>query len=313
MAIISKGELVAYAKRKLGDPVVQINVTDAQIEDCLEQTFERWWHHHPDGLEKMYLKHKVTGTKITVTNAAVFVVGQNISKTGVVAEILAINSNELTTSFQNGTARFEVGDTVIGQTGTTQITNIVLGDIDNRWVPTSDLIYGVTRILPFSGAGGQSSSRMLFDLQYQLRLSSLFDLTSTSLAYYTGAMTHLAMLDQMLNGPNMFRFNRLTNKLYIEASWGAEVRVDDYIIAECYRVTDPETNHRAYGDPFVKSYLIATIKQQWGTNLKKYQGVQLLGGITIDGQGMFDEASQELKDLEDDLIQNGPPLEFFAG
>ena len=273
MAILTKLQLIEYCLRKLGHPVVQINVTDDQVDDCFEQSIETWWHFHPDGLEKVYLKHKITGSKITVSDASGLHIGDTIMTgvgtpnpdTGTTALIHAINGNVLEIEQQTGVNRFSVNDVIscVNKTITPiTITNIVLGDMDNRWVPTSDLVYGVTRVLPFGGGSGgtTSSSRSMFDLQYQMRLNNMADLTSTSIAYYVEAMTHLGMLDQMLNGPNMFRFNRLTNKLYIEAAWGSEVHCGDFVIAECYVATDPESNARVYGDPWLRKHLIANIK-----------------------------------------------------
>lgn len=326
MAINTKLQLVEYCLRKLGHPVVQINVTDDQIDDCYMQSIETWWFYHPDGLEKVYLKRQVTGSQITVIDATGITVGDQIIKgvvspnpdTGTTAYVHSVVGNVITIENQVGPVKMVVGDqlTVTGKPAIiTSITNIVLGDMDNRWVPTSDLVYGVSRILPFGGGSGgaTSSSRSMFDLQYQMRLNNMADLTSTSIAYYVQAMTHLGMLDQMLNGPNLFRFNRLTNKLYIEATWGSEIHVGDWVIAECYVATDPEANARVFGDPWIRKHLIANIKAQWGTNMKKFQGVQMLGGVTIDGQGLYEEGMAEMKDLEDDLLNNGAPLEFFNG
>lgn len=324
--ILSKSALIDYCLRKLGAPVVQVNVVPEQVDDCLLQTVETWWLYHPDGLEKVYLKRQVTGSQITVVDATGFAVGDNIVKgtvspnpdTGTTAFIHSIDGNVITIENQVGPVKMVVGDvlTIVGKPGiTTTITNIVLGDMDNRWVPTSDLVYGVSRILPFGGGSGgaTSSSRSMFDLQYQMRLNNMADLTSTSIAYYVQAMTHLGMLDQMLNGPNLFRFNRLTNKLFIEAAWGSEIHVGDWVIAECYVAVDPDANARVFNDPWIRKHLTANIKQQWGSNMKKFQGIQMLGGVTIDGQGLFDEGTQEMADLESDLLNNGAPLEWFMG
>ena len=322
--INSSSSLLDYAKRKLGDPIVQINVTDDQYDDCIQQTFETWWINHPDGLEKIFLKRQVTGSKITVADSTGYTEGDTLINPKLTKAIIArVEGNVITIQNQLNPLGldgkyFTIGEILLSENHhelSTTIVGIELGDMDNRWVPTSDLVYGVTRVMPFGGGSGgtTSSSRSMFDLQYQMRLNNMADLTSTSIAYYVEAMTHLSMLDASLNGPNIFRFNRLTNKLYVEAAWGSEVRVDDWIIAECYRAVDPTISKRANNEPWVRKYLIACIKAQWGINLKKYQGMQLVGGVTVDGQGLYDEGVQEMKDLEDDIIQNGSPLEWFVG
>lgn len=318
MAILSKVQLIDYCLRKLGSPIVEINTTDDQIDDCFEQTIETWWHFHPDGLEKMYLKHQITGTKITLTDATGFDIGKFIiNASGLKATILSKSGNVLIIDKQPVPNRFAINDAVHSvdflnaNYGNSTITKITLGDMDNGWIPVDDFIYGVTKVYPYTA--GQSTSRNLFDLQYQLRLNNIFDLSSTTLAYYTEVMTHVQMLDSMLNGQPLFRFNRLQNKLLLDAMWGDAIRVGDYVLVECYRALDPSDYNRVYGEPWVRKFLIACIKQQWGTNIKKYQGMQLPGGVTVDGQGLFDEGTQEMKDLEDEIIQNGAPLDFFIG
>lgn len=184
-------------------------------------------------------------------------------------------------------------------------------DMDNKYIPIPDLIYGVTKVYPI--ATGTSTSKSIFDLQYQLRLNDLYDLTSTSIIYYSQVMSHLALLDISLNGHPLYRFNRFTNKLYIEASWTTEMVVGGYILVECYRALDPSTAERMYNDSWLKHYTTALIKKQWATNIKKFQGMQLPGGVTIDGDKLYAEAKEEITALEDDLRTKSAPLDFFMG
>lgn len=184
-------------------------------------------------------------------------------------------------------------------------------DVQNKWIPINDLIYGVTRVFPI--ATGTSTSKSIFDLQYQLRLNDLYDLTSTSIIYYSQVMSHLALIDLTLNGKQLYRFNRLTNKLYIDESWNDNIAPGTYLLVECYRVLDPADAPRMYGESWLKHYSTALIKKQWASNLKKFQGLQLPGGVTIDGDKLYDEAKQEIEKLESDLRDKSAPLEFFMG
>lgn len=182
-------------------------------------------------------------------------------------------------------------------------------DIDNQYITVPDYVYGVKRVIPFRQG---SSSANLFDVQYQLRLNDLYELTNTSMVYYTMVMQHMQSLDMVLNGYPQFEFNRLGNKLYLEVN-KSKLVPDNYIIIECYRALDPELNTKMYGEPWLKQYVEALFKKAWATNLKKYQGMQLPGGVTIDGQALYLEATQEIKDLEEELQNKSAPLGFMVG
>ena len=245
MAVNSREELKEYCLRSLGDPVVEINVDDTQIEDRVDEALEYWRQYHWDGIEKFYLKHQVTQE-----------------------------------------------------------------DKDNKFIPIPDLVYGVNRVIPIAL---QSSSKNLFNMQYQLRLHDLYDLTSTSLIYYKNVMSHIALLDMELNGPQTFRFNRLSGKLFIELDWTSEVAIGDFIVVDCYRALDPVENTKVWNEMWLKHYTTALFKKQWATNIKKFSGIQLPGGVTLDGDKLYDEAIGEIKDLEDELKNKSAPLEFFLG
>jgi hypothetical protein len=182
-------------------------------------------------------------------------------------------------------------------------------DVNNQYVTLPDYVYGVKRVIPFRQG---SSSQNLFDVQYQLRLNDLYELTNTSMVYYSMVMQHMAMLDQLLNGYPQFEFNRLGGKLYLEVN-KTKMIVGDYMIVECYRALDPATNSKMWNEPWLKQYVEALFKKAWATNLKKYQGMQLPGGVTVDGQSMYLEATQEIKDLEEDLMTKSAPLGFMVG
>lgn len=184
-------------------------------------------------------------------------------------------------------------------------------DVDNQYITLPDYIYGITKVFPV--AAGTSTSKSIFDLQYQLRLNDLYDLTSTSVIYYSQVMSHLALLDMTLNGHPVYRFNRMSGKLYIEASWVDEMLVGNYVLVECYRALDPSTATKIYNDIWLKHYTTALLKKQWAINIKKFQGLQLPGGVTIDGDSLYKEAVDEIKELEDEILNKAAPLEWFMG
>jgi hypothetical protein len=128
-------------------------------------------------------------------------------------------------------------------------------------------------------------------------------------------MSHLATLDLILNGRPIYRFNRMQNKLFLDIDWKTEnkIQVGDYIVAEAYRALDPTEFTKIWNEPWLKKYATALIKRQWGTNLKKFQGLQLPGGVTLDGNSLYNEAMQEILTLEDDIQNKSAPLDFFMG
>lgn len=183
-------------------------------------------------------------------------------------------------------------------------------DINNKYIPINSLVYGITRVIPVTQA---SSTKNLFDMQYQLRLHDLYDLTSTSIIYYQMVMNHISLLDFELNGPQLFRFNRMQDRLYIDCNWAQDLPLGSLVVVEAYRVLDPETFTKVYNEQWLKHYVTALFKRQWATNIKKFSGIQLPGGVTLDGDKLYDEATGEIKELEDELMTKSAPLEFFLG
>lgn len=190
---------------------------------------------------------------------------------------------------------------------------ITSDDITNGYIPVADYIIGVVNIFPWNGNGG-SSSDSLFNIQYQLRLNDIWDLSNTTMVYYTQARSHIAMLDMILNGTKPIRFNRHQNRLHIDMSWSTSVQVGDYIVVECYRALDPATWTDVWNDMWLKRYAAALIKKQWATNIKKFSGITLPGGVTLDGDKLYDEAVTEIKELEDRAQDTfSLPPDFMVG
>ena len=319
MAVSSRQGLIDYCLRELGEPVVEINVDDSQIEDRIDEALDFFNLYHYDGIEKVYLKQQIRASQLNLTtnNATDFKLGEIITgqTSGAKCKVTHEYGRETAGNLvlvKNVIGTFVAGETVTNGTSTATLDTIpaLIGEYDKRYVETSDLVYGITRVLPFGSAG---SSKNMFDLQYQLRLNDLYDLTSTSIIYFKTVMQHLALLDLELNGHQMFRFNRLQNRLYLDINWDADVALGDFIVVECYRILDPAVYSKIWSEPWLKKYATALIKRQWGANGKKFQGMVLPGGVTIDFQGLYEEAIGEIKDLEEELMNKSAPLEMFLG
>lgn len=319
MAVSTRQGLIDYCLRELGEPVVEINVDDSQIEDRVDEALEYWRQYHWDGIEKVYLKQQVTASRITLasTVAANYTLGETVTgaNSGATAKVIKEGQTESSGStllVRNVEGTFQSGEAVIGSdSGTTSLFNsVTLGTYDKRSFDLPDLIYGVSRVIPFANA---SSSKNIFDLQYQLRLNDLYDLTSVSLIYYKTVMNHLALLDFELNGKPTFRFNRRQGQLYLDVNWESDIAIGDFCVIECYRALDPAQAIKVWDDAWLKEYTTALIKRQWAANGKKFQGLVLPGGISIDWDKMYAEAKDEITELKESLQLQSPPLEFFMG
>lgn len=316
---ISRQTLKEYCLRDLGAPVVEINVDDDQLEDRIDQAIQYWTLYHYEGVEEMYLKQQIRASEIVIGTS----VAQNFH---LVEKVTGLTSGATATVCQesqrtsNGTlllvkdivGTFVAGETIRGSDSgqTSIVVSATLNEYDNRYVTLPDYVWGVTKILSI---GQASSSKNIFDLQYQLRLNDLYDLTSTSLIYYKTVMNHLDLLDFELNGPQSFRFNRVQNRLYIDCNWHTDLILGDYVIVQGYRAVDPADWAKVWNEQWFKRYTTALIKRQWGTNMKKFGGIQLPGGVTLKGQETYDEAQVEIKELEDELMNKSAPLNWFMG
>ena len=236
MALItSRDQFKEYCLRKLGKPVIEINVDEDQVEDRVTEAISYYWDYHFDGAEKVFYKYQVTQQ-----------------------------------------------------------------DINNKYIIMPDNIIGVVNLFE---VGAALNTNNLFNIRYQIALNDLYTLTSVSMVPYYMALQHIQFLEQFLVGKQPLRYNRILNKCYIDMDWTI-VNVDSYLILEAYQVVDPEQYTRGYNERGLQNYATTLIKEQWGTNLKKFAGMQLPGGLTFNGQQIYDEAVNERKVMEQEMISS---------
>jgi hypothetical protein len=322
----TRQQLVDYCLRKLGHPVTEINVDDDQVEDRIDDAFQYYRDYHYDAVQRLFMKHMITASRMTVTSNVVsstvnlFALGETITgsisgATGLITQEGPGNTSTGTTLLlQNIRGTFVAGDVLAGNrsTGTATMVSIALGDMDNGYIPLSDAIINVVRVLPFTDT--KTGMDYMFDLRYQLRLNDLFDLLSTSIIYYQQIKSHLSLIEMLLVGQKTVEFSRHTNRMYLDMDWKAEVNPGEYIIVECYRILDPTEFPDVYNDWFLKRYATALIKRQWGENLKKFEGIQMPGGVTLNGQKIWEEAIAEIDNLENEMESRyQAPPNFFLG
>ena len=252
--ITNRQDFINYCKRRLGFPVIEINVDDDQVNDRIDDALQYWQDYHFDGLQKVYW-------------------------------IKVLDDNDLANRYLDATqARDAQGNTLE--------------------------IAGVTRIFPISDS--QANVNM-FDLRYQLRLNELYDFTSASYINYTLTQQHLRSLEIMFTGEVPIRFQRHMQRLYIDWNWGdAEAPTGTVVIAEAYALINPDVYNLVWNDRWLKRYATALIKEQWGNNLSKFAGLQLPGGVTLDGQKLKQEAAEEIRYLQEQMaVEYTAPLEFM--
>jgi hypothetical protein len=316
----TRQQLIDYCLRELGHPVIEINVDDDQVSDRIDAALQYYQDYHYDGVERLYLKQQVTATRITLgtSNASNFALGTTVtgSSSGAYATVcseLNTTSNGTTLLVRGSTGTWTTGETIVGSNGTTStVASVSLGNVDKQYFELDDSIIGVRRVLPFSAVNtGQS---YMWDIRYQMRLNDMFDLLSTSIIYYEQVKSHLALIDQLLVGSKSFRFQRHQNRLFLDMSWATDVSVGEYVIVECYKILDPNTWTDVYNDRFLKRYATALIKKQWGNNLKKFTGIQMPGGVTLNGKEIYDEAVAEIEYLENEAQSTYvEPPDFMVG
>ena len=253
-SISNREDFKQYCLRRLGFPVIELNLDDDQIEDRIDDALQYWQDYHFDGTQKVYY-------------------------------IKAIDQNDITNKYLDLTEAKDASNNALD-------------------------IIGVTRIFPVQDSQATIS---MFDLRYQLRLNELYDFTSASYINYTLTMQHLRSLELLFSGEVPIRFQRHMQRLYIDWAWGAsECPVGTTIIAESYALINPDVYNKVWNDRWLKEYTTALIKRTWGNNLKKYSGMQLPGGVTLNGDKIYQEAADEIERLEKEMEMNyGAPLEFF--
>ena len=315
----SKSTFIDYCLRALGAPVIEINVDDDQVDDRVNEALQFYQTYHSDAIEKVYLKHKVTNSTLTLSAsvASNFTVGEIITggTSGAKALIKTATGTTITYNTLVNWDKVFTTETITGtDSGTTAtVSSIVKGDMENGYVTIPELVTDVLSVMPIKDA---VSSTNMFDIKYQMHLNDMYSLGFLgSLTEYVMTQQWLSLLDMVIDdGKKSLSFDRHKDQLRIDMDWNVEVDVDNYILIECYRVIDPDSFTEVYNDYFLKRYATALIKRQWGTNLLKFEGMVMPGGVTFNGRQLFDDANEELLKLEEECRLNWEqPVDFYTG
>ena len=271
----SRQGLIDYAKRQLGYPVLEINVADEQFQDLLDDAVQIFQERHFDGIERMYLKYKITDDDISRGRARG--AGESLGITTTSATGAGTTFN-----FEENTNFLQMPPSVVG---VNQIFKI-----------RSDTVYDG-----------------LFNIKYQLFLNDLYQFGSIDLLQYSMVQTYLEDITFLLNPDMRYRFNIRQDRLYIDTDW-ATTTAGDYFVIDCFRILDPDDFPRVWNDPFIKRYLTALAKKQWGQNLIKFQGVQLPGGVQLNGREIYEDGQRELDEIRSKMSADYemPPLDVVG-
>ena len=232
----TKAEFKEYCLRKLGKPVIEINVDDDQVDDRVDEALRYWYDYHFDGSERVYYKHAITEN-----------------------------------------------------------------DVVNKYITLPENIIGAVSI--FSMGDPSIRSDDLFNIRYQIALNDLYTLTNVSLVPYYMVMEHLALMNELLVGKQPIRYSRHKDRLYVDMDWNT-VAIGEFLLVEAYEVVNPEVYTDAYNDRWLQNYATTLIKEQWGSNLTKFTGMTLPGGVQFNGEKIYDDAVAERRKLEDEMISS---------
>ena len=271
----SRAELKEYCLKQLGKPVLEINVDDDQIDNLIDDAIQYFHERHYDGIDRIFLKHKLTpSTKTT------------LAQPGPVGSAT--------------TSPVVVG---VGLTSATYVEGV-------NYLPLPDSIIGVNNILKINSS---TVSDGLFNIKYQLFLNDVYYYGALDLLNYAMVKRYLEDLDFLLNPNAQIRFNKLNHKLYLDIDW-QQVGENEYVIIDCYRIVDPSDAPKLYNDWWLKKYLTALIKKQWGQNMIKFNGVLLPGGVQLNGRQIYDDGVAEVEKLEQQLKDEYelPPLDLIG-
>ena len=276
--------LIDYCLRRLGAPVLEINVDDDQIDDLVDDALQYFQERHFDGVERMYLKYRFTEEDL------------NRGK--------ATNQDGSTNTV--GIVTTSATSTDISGYGTTT-SNFYEA---SNFIQIPDSVIGIEKIFKFDTS---SISGGMFSIKYQLFLNDLYYFNSVELLQYSMTKTYLEDIDFLLTPEKQIRYNKRQDRLYLDIDWGSMSK-DDYIIIDCHRILDPDTFTGVYNDSFLKRYLTALIKRQWGQNLIKFNGVKLPGGIELNGRQIYDDAEREIDEIQARMSMEYelPPLDFIG-
>tara|TARA_B100000900_G_C20528444_1_gene695223 strand:+ start:328 stop:1185 length:858 start_codon:yes stop_codon:yes gene_type:complete len=280
----TRQQLIDYSLRKLGAPVLEINLDDDQIDDLVDDALQYFNERHFDGVEEMFLKHEFTQDEIDRGKAA-----SNAESTNTAGIVTTTGTSTPISGY--------------GSTTTSFVEN-------SNFIQIPDSVIGIEKIFKFNTS---AISGGMFSIKYQLFLNDLYYFNSVELLQYSMVKSYLEDIDFLLTPERQVRFNKKQNRLYLDMDFNS-IREGDFIVIDCQRILNPDDFTKIYNDMFLKMYLTAIMKRQWGQNLIKFRGVKLPGGLELNGREIYEDGQRDLEFALTKLKEEYelPPLDFIG-
>jgi hypothetical protein len=240
----SRNEFKNFVMRKIGAPVIQINVADEQVDDRIDEAISFWNDYHYNGFEHIYIKHLVTE-----------------------------------------------------------------GEITQGYIEIPDEVLGVTRI--FNIGSSISMGGGMWNVQYQYVLNNMSELTNGSISNFWMYMQNIEFVQEWMVGVPIIRYNRHVNRLHIDDK---DLTEGMWIVIEAYSTVSQDDFYRMWSDRWLQNYAAVLIQEQWGLNLGKFTGMQLMGGVQFNAAEILANARADRQRMEEEAISGLQPLVYnFIG
>ena len=282
----TRTEFKEYVLRRLGAPVLDVNLASEQCEDLIDDALQYFYERHFDGVSQCYLKYQITDDDVL--------------------------RGEARPPGTSGATQTGITTTTVTQSMPTKGSTDFSWYENSNYIPIPPHVIGINKIFQYDNAQSISVSNM-FSFKYQLFLNDIYYWGQTDLLSYSMTMSYLETMNFLLNTHKQIRFNQRQDRLYLDVDW-SDIKAKDYIIIDCWRTVDPVDYPRVWNDSFLKPYATALFKKQWGQNLIKFQGVKLPGGIEFNGRQLYDDGQREIDEIISKMSQTYelPPLDLIG-
>jgi len=305
-----------YCLRRLGFPVIQINVDDDQVEDRIDDALAFFNDYHWDGVDKIYMKHRITEEDrkrrwIYAPDAVTFVTG-----------VLPFDDSNSSINMFDLRYQLRLHDLY-------DFTSVsyVSYEITMQHIRSLQLLFSGTPQFRFN----RHQNKLFLDIDWERNMRvgeyvivecyrKLVPDTITLTGTVTGNTTSNTLtgygttFDQDLLENDFINVGTELKQIRVISS-PTEIQMVDPLNAPVNNVAVTVNGiSDVWDDRFLKKYGTALIKRQWGENMKKFGGIQMPGGVTLNGKEIYDEAVEEIAKIEEDTFNfNSLPSEIFTG